>query len=248
MAEQRLYQKVASKILEMISSGAYPPGTRLPGERELAERFDVSRVVVREAEISLEALGHVEIKVGSGVYVRELNSTDLNRLPKVSAFELTQTRLLFESESAALAARVITDQQISALEETVERMANAAHDTPDGDQADRDFHLQIALATGNSANIFIMENLWRMRTELPEVRKVYSAVCVEDSSHRVDEHAEILEALRRRDPDQARSAMRHHFSRLIEALLVASEQQAIEEARRTSSLNREKYLKTAISG
>ena len=248
MPEQRLYQKVANKILAMITAGAYPPGTRLPGERELAERFDVSRVVVREAEISLEALGHVEIKVGSGVYVREPDNIDLSRLPDVSAFELTQTRLLFESESAALAARIITDEQIAELEHTIERMANATHDTPDGDAADRDFHMLISKATGNAANVFMMENLWRMRTELPDVRKVYAAVCVEDSSHRVDEHAEILDALRARNPDAARRAMRHHFSRLIEALLDASEQQAIEEARQRSSANREKYLKTALSG
>lgn len=247
MAEQRLYQKVADKILDMITSGSYPPGTRLPGERELADRFDVSRVVVREAEISLEALGYVEIKVGSGVYVREPSTTDMSRLPTVTAFELTQTRLLFESESAALAARMITDEQIADLERTVERMANASHDSPDGDQADREFHMLIARATGNSVNMHIMENLWRMRTELPQVRKVYSAVCIEDSSHRVDEHDAILNALRERNPEKARAAMRYHFSRLIEALLVASEQQAIEEARRRSSVDREKYLKTAMS-
>lgn len=64
MAEQRLYQKVANKILEMITSGSYPPGTRLPGERELADRFAVSRVVVREAEISLEALVTSRSKLG----------------------------------------------------------------------------------------------------------------------------------------------------------------------------------------
>ena len=96
MAEKRLYQKIARQILEMIESGAYPTGTRLPGERELAEMLGVSRVVIREAEISLEAVGHVEIKVGSGVYVKRLEQEDLSRLPKVSAFELTQTRLLFE--------------------------------------------------------------------------------------------------------------------------------------------------------
>jgi len=176
MAEKRLYQKVANKILEMITSGAYPPGTRLPGERELADRFEVSRVVIREAEISLEALGHVEIKVGSGVYVREPEASFSSRLPEVTAFELTQTRLLFESESAALAARMITDEQISDLERTIERMANATHDSPDGDDADREFHILISRATGDSANMHIMENLWHRSTELPEVRQVYSAV------------------------------------------------------------------------
>ena len=247
MAEKRLYQKVADRILEMIESGAYPPGTRLPGERELAERFEVSRVVVREAEISLEAIGRVEIKVGSGVYVREPNAIIGSALPTVSAFELTQTRLLFESESAALAATMITDEQIRELEDTIARMGRASHDTPDGDDADRDFHMLIAKATGNAANVFMMENLWRMRTEVDDVRKVYSAVCVEDSQHRVDEHSEILDGLRNRNPEQARNAMRQHFSRLIEALLDASELQAIEEARRLSTENRERFLRTALN-
>lgn len=223
-------------------SGAYPPGTRLPGERELADKFEVSRVVVREAEISLEALGHVEIKVGSGVYVREPASHSISHLPEVSAFELTQTRLLFESESAALAARHITDEQISDLERTIDQMGGVE----DGTDADRDFHMIIARATGNAVNVHIMETLWRMREELPDVRKVYSAVCVQDNSHRVEEHSAILDALRERNPDAARKAMRYHFSRLIEALLVASEQQAIEEARQRSNDIREKYLKTSL--
>lgn len=247
MAEKRLYQKIAAQILEMIETGAYPPGTRLPGERELAATLGVSRVVIREAEISLEALGHVEIKVGSGVYVRRSEHADIGRLPNVSAFELTQTRLLFEPESAALAALEITEDQLAELERTVERMENAPQDSEEADEADRTFHLTIAKASGNSVNYHIMENLWRMRVELPEVREMYAAVCVEDSYSRVDEHAAILDALKERDPDKARKAMRAHFSRLIENLLVASEQHAIEEARRRSHANREKYLKSALA-
>lgn len=247
MTEKRLYQKVANQILDMIKSGAFPPGTRLPGERELAEKFEVSRVVIREAEISLEALGFVEIKVGSGVYVCKPKATSIASLPEVSAFELTQTRLLFESESATLAAQMITDKQLEELESTINRMSNATHDMPDGDEADRDFHMLIARATGNTVNIYLMEQMWQMRTEVDAVRQVYSAVCVEDSSHRVEEHYDIFMALKERDPDKARKAMRNHFSRLLEALLVASEQQAIEEARRRSSVNRERFLKTALS-
>lgn len=245
MAEQRLYRKVADKIVELISSGAYPPGTRLPGERELAERFDVSRVVVREAEISLEALGFVEIKVGSGVYVLSRESADLNRLPHISALELTQTRLMFESESAALAATEITDDQISRLEETIERMANAERNSVEGDEADRDFHFTIAEASGNAANIFIMQHIWRMRTEIPDVKKIHSTVCESDIAQRAQEHESILDALRDRNPQKARLAMRAHFSRLLEALVIASEKQAIEEARRRSNENRQKYLNGA---
>lgn len=247
MTDKRLYHTVARSILDMIESGSYPPGTRLPGERELAEKFGVSRVVVREAEISLEAIGRVQIKVGSGVYVRDASETIGLILPSVTPFELTQTRLFFESECAALAATHITDEEIAKLDATIQRMATAPHDSPEGEEADRDFHLLIAKATGNAANVFFLKTLWRMRTEIDAVRKVYSAVCHEDTSHRVNEHSEVMEALRARNPSAARAAMRGHFSRLLEALLDASEQQAIEEARRSSSANRERYLKTAAS-
>ena len=66
MGEKRLYHTVANKILELIDSGVFPPGSRLPGERDLAVKFGVSRVAVREAEIALQAQGRLEIKVGSG--------------------------------------------------------------------------------------------------------------------------------------------------------------------------------------
>lgn len=246
MADQRLYQKIAKEILDLIESGQYPPGTRLPGERVLANKFDVSRVVVREAEIALEALGRVDIRVGSGVYVLPKNSTPLNTFPSVSAFELTQTRLLFESESAALAATMITDEELKGLEATIEQMSKSDTLSNDGELADRNFHHLITKATRNKANEFFMENLWRMRNEIDEVKKVYSAVCVADASHRVKEHLDIFEALKNRDPDAARHAMQHHFTRLLEALLDASEQQAIEEARRKVSSNREQFLKSAL--
>lgn len=246
MTEKRLYHKVAREILDMIESGAYPPGTRLPGERELAQRFNVSRVVVREAEISLEAVGRLEIKVGSGAYVKDSSPINGFSLPTVSAFELTHTRLLFESECAAIAATMITDEKIEELEETVERMANADEDSIDGEIADRDFHLLIAKATGNEANIFFLEMLWRMRNEISAVKKVYSAICHEDGSQRVAEHSEVLKAIRNRDSKAARAAMREHFSRLLEALLDVTEQQAIADAIRKSQENRERFLQSGV--
>ena len=242
MSEKRLYHTIAGEILKMIDSGMYPPGSRLPGERDLAERFGVSRVVVREAEISLEATGRLAIKVGSGVYVRDAETVNGLNLPNISPFELTQARLLFEPECAALAAKVITDEQIAELEATLDIMATTPVDSPEGEKADMDFHFLIAKATGNEANAFFLHTLWRMRTEIDEVKRVYSAVCHDDVSHRVNEHSEIMAALKNRDPEAARTAMRGHFSRLLEALLDASEQQAIEDAKRRSNANRERYL------
>lgn len=242
MSDKRLYHRVAREITNMIESGAYPPGTRLPGERELAERFGVSRVVVREAEISLEAIGRINIKVGSGVYVRDPMASDGLVLPNVTAFELTQTRLLFESECAALAATTITEAELVELEKTIEVMGSAPVVSKEGEQADKDFHILIARASGNNANVYILQTLWRIRDEIDSVKKVYSAVCHNDPSFRVKEHMEVMIALRNRDPHAARKAMRGHFARLLGSLLDVSEEQAIADARRRSDENRQRYL------
>lgn len=245
MARNRLYHKVAQAILDLMNSGVYLPGTKLPGERALSEKYGVSRVVIREAQISLESLGKLEIRAGSGVYVTD-DSESKGLIPtNVTPFELTQTRLLFEPECAALAATRITQAQLDELRKTIERMAMSPGNSLDGERADKDFHFQIAKATGNVANVYFLKNLWRMRTEIESVRKVYQAVCVEDPTHRVKEHTTILEALVSKDSIAARLAMRGHFERLFEALLDASERQAIEEAIQRSSAYREQYLNMA---
>ena len=109
MAEPRLFQSIAERISALIDEGVFPPGARLPGERELAERFDVSRVTIREAEIALQAIGRIEIKTGAGVYVCEDPPDYPGALPNVSAFEVTEARALVEGEAAALAAKLISD-------------------------------------------------------------------------------------------------------------------------------------------
>ncbi|NND00399.1 MAG: FadR family transcriptional regulator, partial [Gammaproteobacteria bacterium] len=69
MSGKRLYRQVVEKMSVLIDSGEYPIGSRLPPERELAERFSVSRPTIREAVIALEAKGRIAVKGGSGMYV-----------------------------------------------------------------------------------------------------------------------------------------------------------------------------------
>ncbi|MEL7188481.1 MAG: GntR family transcriptional regulator, partial [Pseudomonadota bacterium] len=145
MSGKRLFQSVAEQIASLIDDGAFPPGTRLPGERELAERLGVSRVTIREAEIALQAVGRLEIKTGSGVYVSESQQGILAALPSASAFEVTEARLLVESETAALAAHNITDDAIEHLSQLIEQMRSG--DEEAANQADRLFHRTIAEAS-----------------------------------------------------------------------------------------------------
>ena len=239
MKENRLSHVIAKAIMEMVETENYPAGMRLPTERDLAKRFNVSRMVVREAEAALEAMGILNIKAGSGTY---LNKKPSSELPTVTAFGLTQTRLLFEPECAALAATKATDEQILEIETAVELMANTPSDSSEGHKADHAFHLLIAQSTGNEANVAVLQNIWRMRNETDSVKRVYEAVGETDSADRVKEHAEIMNAIRDRNPAAARQAMRQHFERLLNALLDFSELEAIADARKKSRNNRDLYL------
>ena len=241
MKDRRLYHSVAKKILKLIESGVFPPESRLPGERELAEKFGVSRVTIREAEIALQALGHIKIKTGSGVYVLKNKIKESSGIPDISAFELTEARLLFESETAALAAHDISDETLDLLEIHIDTMQNA-EDEDEAEIADREFHLTIATAAGNNAVRYMVEKLWELRTDHEPIRKVYASVCTQDMATRTDEHTEILEALRNRDSAAARKAMRQHFRRLLEALIDVSEEQAFEEVRKKVTESRQRFL------
>jgi DNA-binding FadR family transcriptional regulator len=215
MKQQRLYHSIADKIEKLIESGGYPPGSRLPAERELAEKYGVSRVAIREAEIALQALGRISIKTGSGAYVLESPTNSENGLPDVSAFELTEARALFEAEAAALAAAQIDDETLAKLDHYIEIMATTGPHDEAGELADRDFHRTVASASGNAAITHVIETMWKLRTEIEPVRAVYESVCSEDFGARAKEHSDILDALRAHDPAAARVAMRRHFTRLL---------------------------------
>jgi DNA-binding FadR family transcriptional regulator len=240
--DKRLYNQIARRITAMIDEGKFPPGSRLPGERDLAVQLGVSRVTVREAQIALQAQGRIEVRTGSGAKVLPAKPSS-DALPTIEAFELTQARTMIESEAAALAATMITDDELEKLDQLVSKMSDdSENDEALHQDADREFHLTIARASKNAAIIDMIERLWRFRTEIDEIRTAYDSICGISPEMRLSEHRDIALALRERDPDQARAAMRRHFACIVEAMLNTAEQMAIEEARRRTSEARERYL------
>src|SRR5260221_12347299 len=134
--EQRLYERVVEKVLELISSGAWKPGYRLPPERELSEAFGVSRTVVREAIKALEARGVLESATGSGVSVRRADFNMVSRslqtymqLSNQADFEirLNEVRRVLEVEMVALAATRITAEQRKQLRQICKEMRADGH-------------------------------------------------------------------------------------------------------------------------
>lgn len=233
-----MFWQIAEKIESLIKSGLYPPGSRLPPERELAETFDVSRPTIREAIIALEVMQLVEVKTSSGVYVLEKANDDTEKTSdKISAFELTQARALVEGEAAALAAVSITDEELDALQKTLDAMESGIN----ADTADRDFHVIISTATRNNAILMTVEKFWELRDNQPKIKKSYNSVCSQSDQDRMEEHRAIFNALKAKDSQAARSAMHAHFNRLINALFAVSEAEALEEVRKKTSQTRDLY-------
>ena len=243
MAEKpRLYTSVLNKMLSLLDSGEFPVGGRLPPERELADRFNVSRPTIREAIIALEVLKRVKVKTGSGIYVLEHHSTNGNELDNISPWELTESRALIEGEAAALAATHITDEELKHLEDSLHEMAheNALGELAEGD-ADKKFHRIIARATRNAMLVTVIEHMWYVRNNAPQVSRAYKAICEQDGEKRVDEHHEIFQALSQRDPRAARAAMHQHFALILNKLIATTEAERVEQARREAQEVRKRF-------
>ncbi|MDR6849694.1 MAG: FadR/GntR family transcriptional regulator [Sphingomonas sp.] len=229
---RKLYQQAAATIAAAIQRGDYRPGQRIPSERELAEEHKVSRPTIREALIALEVTGLVRSRHGSGIFVVDNPPNDTLMLSlDIGAFELTEARRLFEGETAALAAVSISDEDIARLETLVADMERENQEHVSGEHADREFHVVIARATQNSAIVGVVESLWDARYSSPLCAHMLERARSVGVQPRIDEHLDILQALRERDPVAARAAMRDHLARVIEGLLQATEIDTMERTR-----------------
>lgn len=244
---QKLYQHVAASLEALIRQGRFGVDSRLPGERELAEEFQVSRPTIREAMIALEIRGFVASRHGSGVYVRDRTSMEANDVElDVGAFELIEARAMFEGEAAALAAKTISDADLDRLDEILVDMASREPASQDAYDADKAFHLLIAQATSNTLVRSTIDTLWSIRERSPLCIHMFLQASREGINPRVDEHRLILEALRLRDPIQARAMMHAHLYRVTDDLLAATELELIENARQEAEAQRKRVTNRTI--
>jgi DNA-binding FadR family transcriptional regulator len=241
----RLYQKLAKQLIEELQSGTYAVGDRMPAERDLAKKFGVSRPVVREAMLALEVLGLIEVRIGSGAYVVRLSGQQREPGFNVSPFELVEARMLFEGEAAALAASQITDDEIRQLEGLVQAIADENRQADGKEEADREFHMLIARATRNAAIETTVDEMWQLRSTSPECALLLDMARNANVRPVVEEHTAIVDALRARDPEAARSAMRGHLGAVADHLLFAIEEQAVQDAKDSVAVRRERFAQAS---
>lgn len=216
------HELVLDQIRRSMDLGQFRPGDRLPAERDLAEMLDVSRTTVRAAVSVLEREGRIAVRRGRGGGFLVLEPTydpaearrELKR-NKVAVRDAFDFRTIVETGAARLAASRRKERDLPQLSDLVNRMSEtietarqaptAAHVT-DFMVLDSAFHLGIARATGNDQLVRSVE-LARTTMWLP-VGAIFGRI--EDNAN--DLHAEILNAIRAKDADQAASAMADHIN------------------------------------
>jgi DNA-binding FadR family transcriptional regulator len=222
---RRLYEQIADQLGELIRRGEFVAGQRLPPERDLARQLGVSRPVVREAMVALEIAGLVEVRTGSGIYVRPVEGgAPALVLPDAGAspFDVIAARKLLEPEIALAAAASITAADLDGIAETLERMRDAIAAGRDIRSADRLFHTRIAAATGNSVLVSIVDQLWE-NAFAPIFSGLSRRVGLPANQQAaVADHTRILTALQRRDGSAAREAMRAHLAN-VEAIMMSED-------------------------
>jgi GntR family transcriptional regulator, transcriptional repressor for pyruvate dehydrogenase complex len=214
----RLYEQIVQQIEESILKGALKPGDQLPAERDLAQRFGVSRTAVREAVKALREKGLVEAYSGRGTFITDGTSQavrqSLDLVAKIGQPEgsthLAEMRAILEPEIAALAAERAQESELATMREAVAVMDRAGKDPDAYIEADLDFHLALAEGAANPLILSLIDSIVGLLRE--QRIRIFS---VPGGPERGQiHHKRILEAMERRDSDAAREAMKAHLQQV----------------------------------
>jgi DNA-binding FadR family transcriptional regulator len=215
----RLYLSVAQDLLTAMAAGEYVPGVRMPGDRELAARLDVSRATVREAILALELIGAVEVRHGDGTYARGphagvtgIEGSALDVAPR----ELIEARRTLEPVVATLAATRIDADLLRSMTRDVDEAAEIVADPgqlPRFMELGLRFHADLARGCGNSLLADIVGQL--VNAEMHPLWLLVNQHAVSSLAARegqLRQHREVLAAIATGDVARAERAMAVHLT------------------------------------
>ena len=226
----RLYENAADQIQTLILRKKYAPGDRLPSERSLAQQFHISRHSLREALRILDVMGLIEIKVGDGIYVKEVNFLpyieSLNfsirtrlQVERDTLVKLWETRRMLEVGMVDIAARKINDSFLKSLWWCIEEMKkNIDHQDAFISSGIR-FHRLIAEIGQNEVLILVWDMLANLiRTSQNKIYRIPWS-----PKKALAAHKKIYRALEARDSKKAVEAMKQHMLEEEKALVASVE-------------------------
>ncbi len=221
-----LVQAIVDDLASTIRDGRIKVGEKLPTESEIMARFDVSRTVVREALSRLQASRLVETRHGIGTFALATPDTSNFKIAQedfstvadvVSVLEL---RISLETEAAGLAAQRRTDSNLINMEAALTAFSDSIQHDSDAVPSDFEFHMEVARSTGNRHFADLMTYLGTMIIPRARVNTPNSApegrLNYLQKVH--GEHESIYNAIRSKDTEAARAAMRTHLSNSRERL------------------------------
>lgn len=223
---RKIYEEIAEQLRKLVSSGKLKPGDRLPSERELAERLQVSRASVREALSALEMMGLVEVRSGEGTYIRHVNIDSVVApiawvlsLEKDTVVQLMEVRKILESQAVSLAAERAGEAELKEMADALEMMRQDLETGQIGEVADHRFHFAITRATHNAILIRIMNSISDTMQQTLKISRSKLFRSKEILERLYVEHVAILDAIRARDPEKASECMLCHLVRVEEDTL-----------------------------
>lgn len=220
VAPQRLYRQIAEQLRQLMASGEFALGSRLPAERDLALQLGVSRPSVREALIALEVEGMIEVRTGSGIYVQQTTASpqaitatehDANTPANWGPLEVMSARILVEAEVAALAATHANKSDLKAIKNGLQKMKLEAAQDEIPRQGDQAFHEAIAQACGNSVLLDTVQRCWQARNGPLFERLGDYFEHPASWQTAIAEHQVVMQAIEARDSSAARKAMQKHL-------------------------------------
>lgn len=213
----KVYEQVIEQIKAMIADGTLKKGDKLPAERELVEKLQVSRTSIREAMRAMEIIGLIESKQGGGNFVREDFENNLFEplsimfmLEKGDPKEIIELRKIIEVETVALAAMRITDEELESIGNIIQDLKNSANEE-NAVKIDKRFHYEIAKASKNSLIISILNAISSL---IDAYIKDARTRILEDEGNKVllsSQHEKVYLALKKHDAAEAEEAMKQHL-------------------------------------
>ncbi len=218
---RRLSEELADQLKSLIYRGILRPGDRLMSERELAQRFGVSRPVIREALNKLSVAGVVESKRGKGTFVKSPEAHEANPFAvflegeDINILHVLEVRLGLECNAAAFAAIRANEEDIRFMKKSLEAMWDDIQKGGLGHENDISFHMAVAYATKNPLQIRIMKYLYDLlfhsiRFNLEQLYKDKN-----NTEVIMRHHTNIYEAIKSRDTERALSSMREHIEYVL---------------------------------
>lgn len=217
---QEVQKGIISKLRDLINYKNLEPGDKLPSERMLSEKFEVSRSNVREAIQKLEFYGILKSRPQSGTFIANIGRVamsgmldDILRLEDPDFKSLVETRILLELKTVRLAALRRTEEDLVKMRQALDAYRQKVLDGKDAVEEDLLFHLAIANASKNSTmNTFML-------IITPEIITNFEKYHVCDNNQSflgIQEHEDIYQAIKNQDPKVAKEKMKIHFKILYQ--------------------------------